>query len=106
MAAGMGSRFGGLKQAAKFGKSQKTMLDFALEDALEAGFEEFVFVIRRGIEKIFRESVSGKYENLADVRYVFQDESGSRCRQGARSRGGRGMRCSRARTKFRGRFWR
>lgn len=76
MAAGMGSRFGGLKQAAKFGKSQKTMLDFALEDALEAGFEEFVFVIRRGIEKIFRESVSGKYENLADVRYVFQDESG------------------------------
>ena len=76
MAAGMGSRFGGLKQAAKFGKSQKTMLDFALEDALEAGFEEFVFVIRRGIEKIFRESVSGKYENLADVRYVVQDESG------------------------------
>ncbi len=76
MAAGMGSRFGGLKQAAKFGKSQKTMLDFALEDALEAGFGEFVFVIRRDIEKIFRESVSGKYENLADVRYVFQDESG------------------------------
>lgn len=76
MAAGMGSRFGGLKQAAKFGKAQKTMLDFALEDALKAGFEEVVFVIRRDIEKIFRESVSGKYENSADVRYVFQDESG------------------------------
>ena len=68
MAAGMGSRFGGLKQAAKFGPENKTMLDFALEEA--------VFVIRRDIEKIFRECVSGKYENKTDVRYVFQDESG------------------------------
>ena len=76
MAAGMGSRFGGLKQAAKFGPENKTMLDFALEDALAAGFTKAVFVIRRDIEKIFRECVSGKYENKTDVRYVFQDESG------------------------------
>lgn len=76
MAAGMGSRFGGLKQAAKFGTSQKTMLDFALEDALSAGFTKAVFVIRRDIEEIFRECVSGKYENETDVRYVFQDEAG------------------------------
>lgn len=76
MAAGMGSRFGGLKQAATFGDSKKTMLDFALEDALASGFEEVVFVIRKDIEEVFRDSVSRKYENLTDVRYVFQDLSG------------------------------
>ena len=76
MAAGMGSRFGGLKQAATFGNSKKTMLDFALEDALASGFEEVVFVIRKDIEEVFRDSVSRKYENLTDVRYVFQDLSG------------------------------
>ena len=76
MAAGMGSRFGGLKQAAKFGGSQKAMLDFAIEDATAAGAERLVFVIRSDIEKVFREIVSGKYENSFDVRYVFQDKSG------------------------------
>lgn len=76
MAAGMGSRFGGLKQAVTFGDSKKTMLDFALEDALASGFEEVVFVIRKDIEEVFRDSVSRKYENLTDVRYVFQDLSG------------------------------
>lgn len=76
MAAGMGSRFGGLKQAATFGDSKKTMLDFALEDALASGFEEVVFVIRKDIEEVFRDGVSRKYENLTDVRYVFQDLSG------------------------------
>ncbi len=76
MAAGMGSRFGGLKQAAKFGKSQKVMLDFAIEDAMNANFSKIVFVIRSDIEKVFREVVSGKYEDKIDVRYVFQDKSG------------------------------
>jgi len=75
MAAGMGSRFGGLKQAAKFGDSQKVILDFAVEDALKAGFDKAVFVIRRDIEKIFRDDVSKKYEKHLDVRYVFQDEA-------------------------------
>ena len=75
MAAGMGSRFGGLKQAAKFGESQKVMLDFAVEDAINAGFSKLVFVIRSDIEKIFREDVSGKYEDKIDVRYVFQDKN-------------------------------
>ena len=42
LAAGMGSRFGGLKQAAKFGASQKVMLDFAIEDAMNAGFSKLV----------------------------------------------------------------
>lgn len=71
----MGSRFGGLKQAAKFGKSQKVILDFALEDAMKAGFDSVVFVIRSDIEKVFREDVSRKYENLLDVKYVFQDRA-------------------------------
>ncbi len=82
MAAGMGSRFGGLKQAAKFGASQKVMLDFAIEDALNAGFSKLVFVIRSDIEKVFREDVSGKYENKIDVRYVFQDKSGQALPEG------------------------
>ncbi len=76
MAAGMGSRFGGLKQAAKFGPSRKTMLDFSMEDALRSGIEKAVFVIRSDIEKIFRAEVSGKYESLLDVHYVFQDRKG------------------------------
>ena len=53
MAAGMGSRFGGLKQAAKFGG--KTMLDFAIEDAMNAGFNKIAFVIRKDIEDIQEE---------------------------------------------------
>ena len=71
MAAGMGSRFGGLKQAAKFGG--KTMLDFAIEDAMNAGFNKIAFVIRKDIEDIFRETVSKKYETQIDVRYSFQE---------------------------------
>lgn len=78
MAAGMGSRFGGLKQAAKFGDAKKVILDFAIEDARNAGFDKLVFVIRSDIEKIFREDVSGKYENEIDVRYVFQDKCGAK----------------------------
>lgn len=74
MAAGMGSRFGGLKQAAKFGG--KAIVDFAVEDARAAGFDKLVFVVRSDMEKIFREDVSGKYEKLMDVEYVFQDKSG------------------------------
>ncbi len=82
MAAGMGSRFGGLKQAAKFGNPLKTMLDFSIGDAMEAGFEKIVFVIRKDIESAFRESVSAKYEKLADVRYVFQEACGAKLPEG------------------------
>ena len=73
MAAGMGSRFGGLKQLSTFGKNNETLLDFAIQDAISAGFEKAVFVIRADIEKPFRQALSGKYEKLMDVRYVFQD---------------------------------
>lgn len=99
MAAGMGSRFGGLKQAAKFGASQKVILDFAIEDALAAGVEKLVFVIRSDIEKIFREDVSGKYENKTDVRYVFQDKCGQPLPLGRSKPWGTGTQCLPAPTK-------
>lgn len=73
----MGSRFGGLKQVCKFGDAKKSMLDLALEDALECDFSKAVFVIRKDIEKIFREEFSKKYEDKLDVRYVFQEISGA-----------------------------
>ncbi len=73
MAAGMGSRFGGLKQLSKFGESQSALLDYALHDAMSAGFGKVIFVIRKDIEKEFRESLSAKYESKLDVRYAFQE---------------------------------
>ena len=73
MAAGMGSRFGGLKQLGKFGREGKTLLDYAIDDALAAGFSKVVFVIRRDIEALFRAEVSGRYEGRAEVAYAFQE---------------------------------
>lgn len=72
MAAGMGSRFGGLKQLNKFGKDQKTLLDFAIEDAISAGFGQVCFVIRKDIEEAFRAEVSQKHEGKIDISYAFQ----------------------------------
>lgn len=72
MAAGMGSRFGGLKQLNKFGISQKTLLDYAVDDAISAGFAEVCFVIRKDIEEAFKAEVSGKYEGRIEVSYAFQ----------------------------------
>ena len=72
MAAGMGSRFGGLKQLNKFGKDKKTLLDFAVEDAISAGFSEVCFVIRRDIEEAFKSEVSKKYEGKIEVPHAFQ----------------------------------
>ena len=82
MAAGMGSRFGGLKQAAKFGSAGKTILDFAVEDAINAGLSKIAFVIRKDIEDIFRETVSKKYEDKIDVRYSFQEQCGQKLPEG------------------------
>lgn len=72
MAAGMGSRFGGLKQLNKFGRNQNTLLDFAIEDALAAGFKQVVFVIRKDIEADFRAEVSKKHERKIEISYAFQ----------------------------------
>jgi len=73
MAAGMGSRFGGLKQIAPVGPSGEIILDFSIYDAVKAGFKKTVFIIRRDIEKDFREITKKRIEKMTDVEYVFQD---------------------------------
>lgn len=73
MAAGMGSRFGGLKQIAPVGPAGEIILDFSVYDAVKAGFDKTVFIIRRDIEKDFREIAGKRIEKMTDVDYVFQD---------------------------------
>ena len=73
MAAGLGSRFGGLKQLSPVGPSGEYILDYSVYDALAAGFGKIVFVIKREMEQDFRAAFSGNIERVADVHYVFQD---------------------------------
>ncbi len=72
MAAGLGSRYGGLKQIDPVGRAGETLLDYSLFDARRSGFGRIVFVIRRDIEAAFREAVGRRYEERADVAYVYQ----------------------------------
>ena len=74
MAAGIGSRFGGgIKQLAPVGPNGEIIMDYSIYDALEAGFDKIVFIIRKDIEKDFREIIGNRMEKAADVSYVFQD---------------------------------
>ncbi len=73
LAAGMGSRYGGLKQIDRFGPSGETIMDYAIYDALAAGFAKVVFVIRHDLESDFRAVVGSKYESRVPVDYVFQE---------------------------------
>ena len=73
LAAGMGSRYGGLKQIDPVGPSGETIIDYSIFDALRAGFGKVVFVIRRDIEKTFREVVGSKFEKRLPVEYAFQE---------------------------------
>lgn len=72
LAAGLGSRYGGLKQIDPVGPGGETVLDYAVFDALRAGFTRVVFVIRRDFEALFREKIGGRYAGRATVDYVFQ----------------------------------
>jgi len=72
LAAGMGSRFGGLKQIAALGPSGETVLEYSVYDAIRAGFDRVVFVIRRDFEALFRDNVGRRFENKIDVDYAFQ----------------------------------
>lgn len=72
LAAGMGSRYGGLKQLDAMGPSGQTMIDYAVQDAIRAGFGKIVFVIRKDFEADFREKISRPYEDQIEVRYAFQ----------------------------------
>ncbi len=73
MAAGMGSRFGGLKQIEPLGPGGESILDFSLYDAKKAGFDRAVIVIKKAIEKDFRETVGKRIEKIIDTEYVFQE---------------------------------
>jgi NDP-sugar pyrophosphorylase family protein len=73
MAAGAGSRYGGLKQIDPVGPGGETIIDYSIFDALLAGFRKVVFVIRRDIEERFREAIGNRFEKRIEVEYVFQD---------------------------------
>jgi hypothetical protein len=73
LAAGMGSRYGGLKQLDPVGPSGEILLDYSVSDAMEAGFGGVVFVIRRDMADLFRETVGCRYEGRLEVSYAFQE---------------------------------
>lgn len=74
MAAGIGSRFGGgIKQLAPVGPNGEIIMDYSIHDALEAGFNKIVFIIRRDLEKDFREIIGNRIEKICDVEYAFQE---------------------------------
>ena len=73
LAAGMGSRYGGLKQIDPVGPGGETLMDYSVYDALRAGFDKVVFVIRREIEQSFKETVGRRYEQRVPVEYVYQE---------------------------------
>lgn len=73
MAAGMGSRYGGIKQLEPVGPSGEIIMDYSIYDALRAGFNKVVFIIRRDIEKEFKEVIGNRIEKLIQVEYVYQD---------------------------------
>ena len=73
MAAGMGSRYGGLKQIDPVDPQGQIIMDFSLYDARKAGFEKAVFIIKKENEALFRECVGDRVSRYMDVAYVFQD---------------------------------
>jgi hypothetical protein len=73
LAAGMGSRYGGLKQIDPVGPAGETIIDYSIFDAMRAGFGKLVFVIRHDIEPQFREVVGARFERRIAVDYVFQE---------------------------------
>lgn len=74
MAAGLGSRFGGgIKQLEPVGPNGEILMDYSIYDAMEAGFDKVVFVIRQDIDKDFREVIGRRIERIVDVAYVYQE---------------------------------
>lgn len=74
MAAGIGSRFGkGIKQLEPVGPNGEIIMDYSIHDALEAGFDKIVFIIRRDLEKDFKEIIGNRIEKIAEVAYAYQE---------------------------------
>ena len=72
LAAGMGSRYGGVKQLDAVRKNNECLLDFATYDAIKSGFGKVVFIIRKDIEQAFRERLFDRIAKNCDAEYVFQ----------------------------------
>jgi len=72
MAAGMGSRYGGIKQIDGFGPNGETIMDYSLYDAIHSGFEKIVFIVREEIKETVKEIFSPKLQGKAEVHYVVQ----------------------------------
>ncbi len=73
MAAGMGSRYGGLKQLDAIGPNGATIIDYSVYDAVKSGFSKVVFIIRREFEKEFKKKISDKYAGKIQVEFAFQE---------------------------------
>ena len=92
MAAGMGSRYGGLKQLDEVGPSGETLIDYSVYDAIAAGFTKVVFIIRRDFEQEFKSRITDKFSDKIQVEFAFQDiedlPSGFSCPEGRKNPGG------------------
>ena len=73
LAAGMGSRYGSLKQLDQMGPSGETVMDYSVFDALRSGFDRIIFVIRRDFEDEFKNVIGKRYEGKVKIEYAFQD---------------------------------
>ena len=73
MAAGMGSRYGGLKQIDPVDPYGNMIIDFSIYDAKQAGFEKVIFIIKKAIDEAFREGIGKRIEKYMDVEYVYQE---------------------------------
>lgn len=73
MAAGMGSRYGGIKQLEPVGPSGEIILDYSVYDAIQAGFKKVIFIIRKDIEKDFKDVIGDRLSRYVEVEYVIQD---------------------------------
>lgn len=74
MAAGMGSRFGGLKQIEPVGPNGEFIIDYSVYDAKKAGFEKVVFVIKKELDEVFKETIGKRVENVIEVSYAYQEK--------------------------------
>ena len=73
MAAGMGSRYGGLKQLDAIGPNGETIIDYSVYDAIQVGFKKVVFIIRRDFEREFKSRITNKYADKIQIEFAFQD---------------------------------
>lgn len=73
MAAGMGSRYGGLKQIDPINQDGHIIIDYSVYDAVRAGFEKVIFVIKKENEQVFREAIGDRLSKRVQVEYAFQE---------------------------------